>query len=105
MSVEGRKDLGIMFTDSRSNMSFITNHLAKQLQLEGANTKIFLKVVDEDYTEKEVKVYRVGVEGNTGKVLWMQAVGVGSSTNSVPLQDEAAVRQAFPGIREGALRR
>ena len=79
MSVEGRKVSGIVFTDSGSNMNFITHQLAQQLLLEGANTKIFLKVVDEDYTEKEVKVYRVGVEDNTGKVHWMEAVGVGRS--------------------------
>ena len=58
MSVEGRKVSGIVFTDSGSNMNFITHNLAQQLQLEGAHTKIFLKVVDEDYTEKEVKVFR-----------------------------------------------
>ena len=62
-------------------------------------------MVDEDYTEKEVKVYRIGVEDDTGKVHWMEAVGVGSITDSVPLHDEAAVRRDFPGIREGAVRR
>ena len=52
-------------------MNFIPHHFAQQLQLEGASTKIFLKVVDKDYTDKEVKVYRVeGVEDNTGKVHW-----------------------------------
>ena len=35
----------------------------------------------------------------------MEAVGVGSITNSVPLYDEAAVRRDFPGIQEGAVRR
>ena len=32
-SMEGRKVLGIVFTDSGSNMNFITHHLAQQLQL------------------------------------------------------------------------
>ena len=45
------------------------------------------------------------MEDNTGKVHWMEAVGVGSITDSVPLHDEAAVRREFPGIREGAVRR
>ena len=58
LSVEGRKVSGIMFMDSGSNMNFITHDLAQQQQLEGAHTKIFLKVVDEDYTEKVVKVFR-----------------------------------------------
>ena len=49
-------------------------------------------VIDEDYTEKEVKVYRVGVEENTSKVHWMETVGVGSITDSVPLQDKEVVR-------------
>ena len=35
----------------------------------------------------------------------MEAVGVGSITNSVPLYDEAAMRRDFPGIQEGAVRR
>ena len=85
-------------------MNFITHDLAQQLQLEGANTKIHLKVVDKDYTEKEVNIYRVGVENNSDKVNWMEAVGVGSITDSEPLYDEAAARRAFPGIREGAVR-
>ena len=34
LSVEGRKVPGIVFTDSGSNMNFITHHLAQQLQLE-----------------------------------------------------------------------
>ena len=105
LSVEGRRVPGIVFMDSGSNMNFITHDLAQQLQLEGANTKIRLKVVDEDYTEKEVQVYRVGVEDNTDKVHWMEAVGVSSITESVPLYDEAAVRRDFPGIREWAVRR
>ena len=51
VSVEGRKLQGIVFTDPGSNMNFITHDLAHQLPLEGAMTKIFLKVVDKDYTE------------------------------------------------------
>ena len=35
----------------------------------------------------------------------MEVVGVGGITDWVPLYDEAAVRQDFPGIREGAVRR
>ena len=62
VSVDGRKVQGIVFTDPGSNMNFITHKLAHQLQLEGARTKIFMKRVDEEYTEREVKVYRLGVE-------------------------------------------
>ena len=62
VSVEGRKVQGIVFTDPGSNMNFITHKLAHQLQLEGAQTKIFMKRVNEDYTEREVKVYWLGVE-------------------------------------------
>ena len=66
--------------------------------------KIFLKVVDEDYTKKEVKVYRIGVEDAKMKIHWKEAVGVGSITESVPLYDEAAVRRDFPEILEGAVK-
>ena len=92
VSVEGRKVSGIVFIDSGSNMNFVTHDLARQLQLEGARKKIFLKIVDKDYTEKEVKVYRIGVEDAKMKIHWMEAVGVGSITESVPLYDEAALR-------------
>ena len=105
LSVKGRRVLGIVFMDSGSNMNFITHDLAQQLMLEGASAQIRLKVVDKDYTEKEVQVHRVGVEDNTGKVHWMEAVGVDSITESAPLGDEAAARRAFPGIREGEVKR
>ena len=105
MSVEGRKVQGIVFTDSGSNMNFITHDLAQKLMLEGANTKIFLKVIDKEYTEKEVKVYRIGVEDNAGRVYWMEAIGVESIMDSAKLQDEEGIRRDFPEIREGALRR
>ena len=48
-------------------------------------------------------MYRIGVEDKKMKVHWMEAVGVGRITDSVPLYDEAAVRQDFPGILEGAV--
>ena len=35
----------------------------------------------------------------------MEAVGVGSITESVPLHDEAAIRQNFPEILEEAVKR
>ena len=41
---EGRKVPGIVFTDSGSNTNILIHNLAQQLQLEGANTKIFLKL-------------------------------------------------------------
>ena len=80
LSVKGRKVLGIVFMDSGSSMNFITHELTQQLQLEGVSTQIRMKVVDKDYTEKEVQVYRVGVEDKTGKTHWMEAVRVDSIT-------------------------
>ena len=71
---------------------------AQKLRLEGANTKIFLKVIDEEYTEKEVKVYRIGVEDNAGRVYWMEAIGVESIMDSAKLQDEEGIRRDFPEI-------
>ena len=35
----------------------------------------------------------------------MEAVGVGSITESVPLQDKAAIRRDLPEIIEGAVKR
>ena len=105
VSVEGRKTQSIVFIDLGSNMNFITNELAYQLQLEGTWTKIFMKRVNEEYTEREVKVYSLGVEDAKKRIHWMEAVGVGSITESVPLQDEAAIRRDFPEIMEGAVKR
>ena len=105
VSVEGRKTQSIVFIDPGSNINFITHELAGQLQLEGTWTKIFMKRVNEEYTEREVKVYRLGVEDAKKQIHWMEAVGVGSITESVPLQDEAAIRRDFPEIMEGAVKR
>ena len=94
-----------MFLDFGSNVNFITYELAQQLQLEEVSTQIRIKVVDEDFAEKEVQVHRIGVEDKNGEAHWMEAVGVDSLTELTPLSDEAAVRRAFPEIREGAVKR
>ena len=103
--VEGRKFQGIVFAAPGRNMNFITHELAHQLQLEGALTKIFMKRVDEDYTEKEVKVYLIRVEDAKSRIHRMEAVGVGSITESVPLHDKATIRQNLPDILEGTVKR
>ena len=56
------KILSLVFIDPGSNINFIPHELAGQLQLEGTLNKIFMKRVNEEYTKREVKVYRLGVE-------------------------------------------
>ena len=77
VSVEGRKTQSIVFIDPGSNMNFITRELAYQLQLKVTWTKIFMKRVNKEYTEREVKVYRLGLEDAKKQMHWMEAVGVG----------------------------
>ena len=96
VSLEGRKTQSIVFIDPESNMNSITRELAYKLQLKGAWTKIYMKRVDEEYTEREVNVYRLGVEDAQKQVHWMEAVGLGRITEAVPLQDEASIRRDFP---------
>ena len=50
-------------------------------------------------------MYRLGVEDAKRRIHWMQAVGVGRITESLQLHDEAAIRQDFPDILEGAVKR
>ena len=87
VSVEGRKVQGIVFTDPKSNMKLITHELAQQLQIERGLTKIFMKRVNKDYSEREVKVYCLGVEDAKRQIHWMEAVGMESITESVRLHD------------------
>ena len=75
VSTEGKNILNLVFIDPGSNINFITHELAGRLQLEGTLNKIFIKRVDEEYTEREVKVYRLGVEDAKKQVHWMEAVG------------------------------
>ena len=63
-----------------------------------------MKRVDEEYTESEVKVYWLEVEDVQKQFHWMEAVGVGSITEAVSMQDEAAIRRDFPKIMEGAVK-
>ena len=71
--VEGRKVQGIVFADPGSNMNFITHELAHQLQIEGARTKIFMKRVDEDYTEKKRRCIGSGWRMRRGESIgWKQ---------------------------------
>ena len=66
-------------------MNFITRVLAYQLQLEEAWTTIFMKRINKEYAKREVKVYRIAVEDTKKQIHWMEAVGVGSITELVPL--------------------
>ena len=43
-----------------------------------------MKRVSEEYTEREVKVYWLGVEDEEKQIHWMEDIGVGSITESVP---------------------
>ena len=86
-------------------MNFITCELADQLQLEGMWTKVFQKIVNEEDTEREVKVYQLGVENAKKQIHLMEKVGVGRISESAPLQDEDEIRWDFPDSREGAVKR
>ena len=68
MSTGGKKILSLVFIDPGSNINFITHKLASQLQLEGTLNKIFMKRVNKEYTVREVKVYRLGVEDSKKQV-------------------------------------
>ena len=105
VSVEGRKTQSIGFIDPQSTMNFITQELAYQLQLEGARTTIFMKRVNEEYTEREVKVYRLRVKDEKKQIHWMEAVAVGSITESGAVQNKDEIRQDFPEIMEKAVKR
>ena len=104
-SQEGARTIDTVFIDGGSNMNFVTNELAAKLGLEGTETTIFLRVVDEQYREKEVTVYRLGVEDRAGSLHWMEAVGVESMTDGAPIPDQEAIRRMFPEIKEEALHR
>ena len=52
----------IVFIDGGSNMNFVLHTLAGKLGLVGTHTSIYFRVVDKQYREKEVLVFRLGVE-------------------------------------------
>ena len=56
-------------------------------------------------TPPQVKAYRLGVKDAKKQVHWIEVVGVGSITESVPLQDKDEIRRDFPEIVEGAVKR
>ena len=105
VSTEGKKILSLVFIDHGSNTNFINHELAGQLQLEDTLNKIFIKRVAKEYTKREVKVCRLGVEGAKKQVHWMEAVEVGSITESVPLKNKDKIRRDFQEILEEAARR
>jgi hypothetical protein len=95
----------ITFSDPGSNLNFLTHKLAAALELVGIPTTIHLKVVDAEYREKQVLMYRLGVEDNLGNLHWLEAVGVESITEASPLLHTTEVRNAFPEAPEEALQR
>ena len=67
LSVEGRKVPGIVFTDSGSDMNFITHNLAQQLQLGGAHAKIRLKSPSPSLSGRGGGQYRQGPLDGSGR--------------------------------------
>ena len=102
---DNKRVTDIVFIDGGSNMNFVTHTLAGKLGLVGTQTNIYFRVVDEQYREKEVLVFRLGVEDKFKDINWMEAVGVDSITDAAPLQDEAGIQKAYPEIKEEALNR
>ena len=94
-SQDNSKVSDIVFIDGGSNMNSFTHTLAGKLGLVGTHTNIHLRVVDKQYREKEVLVFRLGVEDRFKDIHWMEAVGVDSITDAAPLQDEAEIRKAY----------
>ena len=105
VSREGERVEAIMFADPGSNLNFIRHDLAKQLKLVGVPTPIYLRVVDTEYREKEVLVFQLGVEDRRGVLHQMEAVGVETIAEALPIADQEAVREAFPEAPEAALQR
>ena len=57
---------GIIFTDPQSNINFICTVVVEELGLKSTTTVIQLKVIDQDYVEKAVKVYQLGIVDQFG---------------------------------------
>ena len=81
-SQEDSKVTDIVFIDGGSNMIFVTHTLAGKLDLVGTRTSIYFWVVNKQYWEKEVLVFRLGVEDRFKVIHWMGAVGVDSITDT-----------------------
>ena len=94
-----------MFIDPGSNLNFILKSLARDLELEGTPTEIQLKVVDDEFRQRPVMIYRMAVVDRGGTQHVMEAVGVDTITESQPIPDPEAVRAAFPGVPEEVLSR
>ena len=58
-----------------------------------------------DYQSKEVNIYQLGVEDGRKKVHWMEAVGVSSIIDAVPLVNEDIIKKVFPEMKKKALQR
>ena len=61
--------------------------------------------MDSEYQAKEVKIYQLGVGDGCKKVHWMEAVGVSSITDAVPLVNEDIIKKMFPDMKKEALQR
>ena len=90
----GRSKVTSIFVDPGSNLNFILKSVAADLGLEGTPTDIQLKVVDDEFRQRAVLVYRLAVVDREGGHHVMEAVGVDTITESRPLPDPEAVRKA-----------
>ena len=94
---------GIIFTDPGANINFIRTKVAEELGLKGNPTVIQLRVVDQEYVEREAQVFQVGVVDRYGGTHWIETLGVNTITQASPPDDMSSVRKVFPNIQEEAL--
>jgi hypothetical protein len=94
-----------VFGDQGSNVNFIRRATAERLKLKRSTVNIYLKVINEEYREREMDTYKLGIRDRHGVTHNIEAIGVDSITNVRPLANPEAARQAFPDAPEEVFNR
>ena len=87
----------IMLTDQGSTDTFITHHLAQQLQLPGTPTTIQVKVLGQPPRQVATMVYQFYLEDSKGHKYKVEAVGMDSLTEVPPCPKASSLAHLFPG--------
>ena len=101
-SQSGSSSTALLLTDPGSTDNFITHSLARQLLLPSTQTTLYIRVIDEEYREKQTSTYKLSLVDRFGLEHEVEAIGMNSLTEVLPLPEVSKLAHLFPEAPDDA---
>ena len=88
----------IMFFDNGSTATICTHSWAEQAGIEGEDITYHMRVVGEEYTRRNTKIYRFTIRDAEGQDHLIEAFGIDTITDVERVPDLSSLKHLFPGV-------